>query len=320
MARQKNSEGKKQRIVFDTQSQLGDNYAKEKIRASDYVRSLESGLSFGKRNKRWLVILQAYIDDSGTQGREPFFCLGGFISTSDNWARFSDEWQSQLDAKPAIPYFSMHSAFFPEKGPFKGWKQQDIEMRVSEFVKIIKNYAMVRVCTVLRRDDYEQVIRGRLPFPPEIDHPYFLCFWMLVFAVIRFQQYYKWNTQIDFFFDEQGKMGIETVKWHSWIKTVAPKNFKPYIGSPPIFRDDRKFLPLEAADLYAWVVRRYFRDNKVIFMPIRNELESLSDMQSIERLIDAHSLNDLMRYIIKSNKARTPQSISLESGNETRND
>jgi hypothetical protein len=262
------------------------------VSPSDYIRAIECGLPSGERNKRWIVVLRAYIDDSGTQGKEPFFTLGGFISTTDNWARFSDEWKAQLDADPPIPYFSMHRAFYPREGPFKGWKKRAIERRVAEFVRIIRTHAIMRVSCSMRKDDYEELIKGKFvknkknPFHV-IDHPYFLCFWTLINAVIHYQREYGWNTQIDFIFDEQGKMGVETVRWFQIIKKVAPKESKPFFGSPPIFQDDKKFLPLQAADMYAWSIRRHQRENKILYMPLRDELKSLFEMQGMDRMMDS---------------------------------
>lgn len=271
--------------------------------ASAYVESLESGLPPNKRNKRGLMVLQAFIDDSGTRGREPFFSLGGFISTADMWKEFAAEWQAELDREPSIPYFSMHSAFYPRNGPFKGWKQRQIERRVSEFLKIIKSYAQVRVSCSLRRDDYEQFVNREL-FPPQINHPYFVCFWRLIIATTTIAHNMKWNSPIDFIFDEQGKMGLETVAWYPIIKRIAPKAHKPYFGSPPIFKDDKIFLPLQAADLYAWYVRRNFRENKILYMPLRDELKSLWDMTNIDLLIEASYLTEMVDSVIQQEKTR----------------
>jgi hypothetical protein len=270
------------------------------IQASEYVRSLESGLPSAERNKRWLMILQTFIDDSGTHGKEPFFSLGGFISTSDKWAQFADAWKAELDRKPSIPYFSMRSAFNPQHGgPFKGWKQRPIERKVSEFLKIIKNHAILRVSCSLRRDDYEEIVKRGL-FPKSIDHPYFVCFWRLIIETVKFAHELKWNAPIDFIFDEQGKMGSETIKWYPYIKKVAPEAHKPYFGSPPIFRDDKIFLPLQAADLYAWTVRRNLRENKILYMPLRDELKSLWDMKSIDQFINSSDLTGMVDHMAKN--------------------
>jgi hypothetical protein len=278
------------------------------VRASEYVRSLESGLPSAERNKRWLMILQAFIDDSGTQGKEPFFSLGGFISTFGKWAEFADVWKAELDRKPSIPYFSMRSAFFPIEGPFKDWEQSEIEKRVTEFVKIIKTYAQMRVSCSLRRDDYNQTVK-RGWFPSRIDHPYFVCFWRLVIATVTYAERSKWNAPIDFIFDEQGGMGLDTIKWYPYIKKVAPEAHKPYFGSPPIFRDDKIFLPLQAADLYAWSIRRRLRENRILHMPLRDELKSLRQMTSIDQLIKVSDLAEMVDYMTELEITRSTLTI-----------
>jgi len=114
-----------------------------KTTPGDYVRSLESGLPSRERNKRLIVVLQAYIDASGMGSTqwEPFIALAGFVSTSEVWAQFSDSWQAELDRKPVLPYFKMNEAFHPNayspknKNPFEGWKESDIKARVFNFLK-----------------------------------------------------------------------------------------------------------------------------------------------------------------------------------------
>jgi hypothetical protein len=38
------------------------------------------------------MVLQAFIDDSGSEPQDPVFVLGGFVSQAADWARFSGEW------------------------------------------------------------------------------------------------------------------------------------------------------------------------------------------------------------------------------------
>lgn len=262
---------------------------------ADYVRALESGLPVNKRNERWLVILQAYMDESGTHKteKEPYFALAGFISTSENWANFSTEWQKELDKDPVIKCFKMSQAF-AKIGPFEGLSREDIDKRVNNFIEIIKSYAMVRVSSTINKREYDLLERGNPP--KEIDNPYFWCFHQLYYAIIVYQRKYRWNTQIDFIFDDIGKLGDETIKWIKILKAMAPESAKPYFGSPPIFRNDEEFLPLQAADLYAWLVRRHLYENKIIYMSMPDELKALQDMQHIERHFN---VKELKKYILK---------------------
>jgi hypothetical protein len=59
--------------------------------------------------------------------------------------------------------------------------------------------------------------------------------------------------------DEQAGMEQEVRElWPSYKASVAkngPPRYVALMGSKPYFLDDRQFLPLQAADLYAWHVR-----------------------------------------------------------------
>ena len=48
--------------------------------AAAHVWVMVSGLPSGKREQRTLMVLRAFIDDSGNEPRDPFFVLGGFVA------------------------------------------------------------------------------------------------------------------------------------------------------------------------------------------------------------------------------------------------
>jgi hypothetical protein len=64
--------------------------------AADKVWAIVSGLPSGKREQRGQMALQAYIDDSGSEPRDPFFVLGGFVTQADDSVAFSNEWGALL--------------------------------------------------------------------------------------------------------------------------------------------------------------------------------------------------------------------------------
>ncbi len=67
--------------------------------ASSYIWALVSGLPGKRRTERQLLMLQAYIDGSATQGRN-ILVLAGYIAKAETWAKFSDDWQELLDNRP----------------------------------------------------------------------------------------------------------------------------------------------------------------------------------------------------------------------------
>ena len=75
-------------------------------------------------------------------------------------------------------------------------------------------------------------------------------------------------------------------------------NFLPYMGQRPIFRDDKCFLPLQAADLYAWQVRRHYARNRVLWAPPTDVMRMLSGIgMTIERHVDERQLIDFRAYM-----------------------
>jgi hypothetical protein len=54
-----------------------------------------SGLPKSVRDRQQLLALQAFIDDSRSEGA--ILVLSGYIADAASWAKFSDEWQELLD-------------------------------------------------------------------------------------------------------------------------------------------------------------------------------------------------------------------------------
>ena len=49
-----------------------------------------------KARNRGLLMLKAYVDASGS-GDPQWFVMAGYVATSEEWAKFSEDWQKKLD-------------------------------------------------------------------------------------------------------------------------------------------------------------------------------------------------------------------------------
>jgi hypothetical protein len=206
------------------------------------------------------MILQAFVDDSGSEPQSQRFVLGGLVSVPDLWARFSDDWQDELDRSPTLPYFKMSEAH-SQRGAFEGWTSDAAHERTMRFAKIIREYVAQTIVISIKHEDFQAQIENiRLPERHlATDKPYFTLFSQLILMMAEFQRKYGFETTCDFVFDEQSGYSDDALLWWPAIVSLTEElGLKKYLGDRPIFRPDSKFLPLQGADLYAWHMRRYF--------------------------------------------------------------
>jgi Protein of unknown function (DUF3800) len=209
--------------------------------------------AFGK--VRLPMLLQGYFDDSGTHEGKNADCacvLAGFISTVDKWKIFSTAWASKLDEYPGLAYFRMSEAM-SLRGQFAGgWTPELRDQRIFELAEIIKTHALIRVDCTMNRGWYNSLIRS---IPDEWDDPYYLLFTQLLFAVQEHQMQHD-NVDCDLIFDIQGNIGPNILSRWEQIQEYEPNETRrKLMDNRPTFRDDRQFLPLQAADMYAWLLR-----------------------------------------------------------------
>jgi hypothetical protein len=70
--------------------------------------------------------------------------------------------------------------------------------------------------------------------------------------------------KVDFIFDERVKEKKKIRDAWDAYKENADPDIKPYIGSDPRFENDIEFLPLQAADLNAWWIRKMATEKRQI--------------------------------------------------------
>jgi hypothetical protein len=225
------------------------------------------------------MLLQGYFDDSGThEGRNAdYVCvLGGFMAPVENWKAFSIDWAAKLDENPGIRYFRMTEAMRLTGEFARGWTRSVRDQRVFELAEIIKTHAVVRVDSVMKRGWYNSLVRT---IDREWDDPYYFLFMQLLWSVQDYQAKHD-QAVCDLILDVQGNMEVKILsKWQAFQDFEPNETRRKMMDSPPLFRDDRSFLPLQAADMYAWLVRDH------VSRSIREERRDTSKKQRV--VIDA---------------------------------
>lgn len=205
------------------------------------------------------MALQAFIDESYAPGG--VFVLGGYVSSAERWAKFSREWErglrrfGVLDHKANSYHFKYNQmASNPER-----------RERNKIFENIVHEHAMFGIfCRIKTNDVVNAVRRIQIPAAQSVDfgrlqNPYHVAFRCMMdkFHSSRseFPEIVPATEPIDFFFDEQ--VGEQRAIMGFWDEYICNRsdNVRNLYGRKPVFGDDKQFLPLQAADLLAGLVR-----------------------------------------------------------------
>jgi Protein of unknown function (DUF3800) len=250
------------------------------VPASFAIRSLVSGLPRQQRRERLLLMLQAYIDDSGNTGDSPVCVLAGYVASVANWEVFSDEWQLALEGPPRIEYFKMSQAM-SQRGEFESFDEPLPDARLGMLKAIMNRHVLAGVVSMIPSGHYTRIFSGKSN-PPMFDRPYFLSFYGIMACLMRFLKSHGVNERIQFIFDEDSDAERIKRSWDHFVE-VAPDDFRPLLGGRPLHLNEMTHLPLQAADMVAWDVRRQFhewdrnRDHKS---------RVLDDLRNIEHVLD----------------------------------
>lgn len=262
---------------------------------ADYVWALVSGLPKRERERRLIMVLQAFVDDSGSDPQSLAFILGGFVASPIQWVAFSDEWDRTLRLPPKLNYFKNNEAM-GLKGQFdktRGWTEQKRDDRLVALAGTITKYIPERFSVAVRHTDYDKYISGIpvLKRVKTLENPYFLLFheFMLITASVHSVNQ-TMPIPCKFVFDNQGKIGEQARNWwpdfRTHLQNASNFDFSPYFDvSKPSFENDKQFMPLQAADLYAGQLGRAMASDKIVIPP-SPALRNMWRISGYHRVID----------------------------------
>jgi len=195
-----------------------------------------------------------YADESGSSNQDATFVLGGFLGEAQVWAEFAEARQAVLDAAPRIEYFKMREAASP-CGQFANWKARDRDKKLGALSRVIQQYKSIEAihCS-LDYEAFNEILKPEMP--NKQDNAYFLAFHSLIGGVCYHLIRIGYSQRVELFFDENPVFGPRAKKWYPFVKDVVmPQAARALLPVEPRFEDDQEFIPLQAADMFAWLYR-----------------------------------------------------------------
>lgn len=222
-------------------------------RPSAPIRALTSGYASPHREEKPLAFLQALIDDSASEIADRRLFMAGYVNRAEIWSSFADAWAEELNAKPSIEYLKMVEAT-NLRGQFKGWQEDARDEKLRKLARKICCFDSLSFDFSISRKAYYQDVR---PVAPRgLGNPYFPCALSVISGIARFINDQKISLPIDMIFDEQLGVSDDIDFFFEYVREHLPKGARSLINARPIFRDDKLFLPLQAADMLVWRIRR----------------------------------------------------------------
>jgi hypothetical protein len=197
-------------------------------------------------------VLKAFIDDSGSDGNSPWYVLAGYVGTVEGWDLFDSLWAQAMHLHPRIEYFKATEAE-SLKGQFSCLSKDQRNEKIDALIRVIGRCGRRAVCSRMRRSHYNELVRGNVP--EAWDSPYYFLFPAVIAACINIERLNGNLETVDFVFDDDSghKKGVKRL-----LPSLFPMECMYGSMVNVVRKNDSEFIPLQAADLVAWQIRRHF--------------------------------------------------------------
>lgn len=236
-------------------------------RARHFLDFLVCGLPAHKRERRFMAVYGAFVDDSGSHAQSPMMVLVGLVAKHEAWKEFSDEWYAALIADKPLKSFKGHIYFKAadaqqRKHCFEGFTKEEVDQKINLLTDITLKYIDYGTVAAILWKHFREVVQAQIVKPKGrlikfAEHPYDLCFHALTANILNEQLRRDHHEEIDFAFDQQGSLLLRCINWYNEYKKKAPEPLRKIMGLV-VPGDDKVLLPIQAADLVAWQVRNRF--------------------------------------------------------------
>jgi hypothetical protein len=209
------------------------------------------------------MVIQVYVDDSGVNdGRSKNLALAAMVAKAEQWAMFSDEWDACLKEPPALRYFKMNEAA-GLSGQFLGLSEKERDAKLLALARIINRYVPLSACAGVNLAGFDDGFANKSYEISLGRDSYFWPFHTVIWEVTKSLWADGWRERLEFIFDEQVIHGLRAKEWYPAMRHIFAADdpgAATILPIEPIFRNDDEFLPLQAADMFAWNYR-YSADN-----------------------------------------------------------
>lgn len=107
-----------------------------------------------------MVMLDAYVDESGTHDNSVVVAVAAYMSTPDRWLRFEADWKVAL-AEKGLDGFHMNK-FSNRAKPFDSWSEAERDTLLNKLIEIINANVIMSAGILIRRSRFNSLLSSRV--------------------------------------------------------------------------------------------------------------------------------------------------------------
>lgn len=198
--------------------------------------------------------LSAYFDDSGSDAGDRDLVFAGLVNGNDAWEQFTTAWRAALAQAPAIAHLKMVEAN-GLRGQFAGWTREARDRKLGVMAEVIHSFRPQWTFDFsISRAEYETHVSPASP--RGLSTAYFATTFGAVSTVARYLATEGITTPVAFTFDEQKGVSKDVALFFDYMVENLEPEAQALIKLPIGYGNDMSDLPLQAADMLAWHIRR----------------------------------------------------------------
>lgn len=196
-------------------------------------------------------IYNAYFDESGTDEKSPFICVGGFLFSKNEVNNFYNGWSRNIVPKLPNGVRVFHAVdCFHGKKEFEGLCRRQREKIFSSMIRLINKTARFGIVIGVEREIYNKGISSNIKLKSYTGEPSTICSIRCAEHVGDFLRQNRRKGDVLYIFEESQYTG-EVIKFLKDIEKNSEFKKRFHVWSYES-TSKKVAIPLQAADLLVW--------------------------------------------------------------------
>jgi Protein of unknown function (DUF3800) len=205
---------------------------------------------------RFVIVLKAYLDASGTDRKQKVVTVAGWAASEQEWIKWETEWNAFLVEVNLSRWH--HTHFLNKECEYENWEEAKFLFAQGEIVRIFNNIQPFGVGAALWRSDYKEVRVSKNWDVPR--SPYAFCLDYCLEKLIHKLHEVPKDEGIAIYVDQDDEyedLGRQIAKWHELYLRQNKEARNPERRVSTTYGSSIDYKPLQAADILANETYRY---------------------------------------------------------------